>query len=250
MRYVNMMRRSSAKSPKASASTQTDAEGYENFVPAQWRFDATSPAASRSVSTQWGSRPPSGRGLGSPTQCAESLAVPSIRIVDNDEVDREVDEIKHKLNAVTSERNALRVENANLKEQLSEQQAIFSEEPLNLSRTRSITNTVDLAQNTGEGLADHAEYVKSIYNKLLASMAARLRLEREKNLMHRRFAAERQMHTENLERAMAVIAEQDEVLKRTEEHLLYESCLKDVRHGAKYTDTGAKFYKKKRAVSN
>ena len=41
---------------------------------------------------------------------------------------------------------------------------------------------------------------------------------------------------------MEVINEQDEDLKQTEEKLLYESCLKDIRRGAKYTETGDKFY--------
>jgi len=232
----------------ANVSAQTDLEHIDDSVP-QWGFHPSAPAPSRTLLRQWDSRPGTPRDVGSFTQCAESLATPSIRIVSGDTADLEANELRQKLETIAAERNALRVENANLKDQLANQLGVLAENLPSPGRAQSIATTVDITQPIGNDLVDHADFVKRIYNKLLASMASRVRLEREANLLHRRYAAERRIHAENLDKAMAVIAEQDQILKQTEEKLLYESCLKDVRHGARYTDTGARFYKQTRSVS-
>jgi DNA repair exonuclease SbcCD ATPase subunit len=78
-----------------------------------------------------------------------------------------------------------------------------------------------------------------------------------------RFREERKFHEENLAMAKAIIVEQEKMLKALEAELaeekkkreeaedarLFDGYLRDLRNGATYGETGARYYGRRRAVS-
>jgi hypothetical protein len=197
----------------------------------------------------------------SSSSSSASSVLPTIRIVRHcdDEPSRE-EELLAKLAAVTAERDQLASQvTRNLGAHASER-ACGTESGLDKS--------LGLAENL---ISQYQELVTVVDQENVGLRAELLAAKEETIKAHQwaearvaRFREERKLHEGNLAMAKAIMDDQEERLaaleakleeekekrKEAEDARLFEGYLKDLRDGATYGETGARYYGKRRAVSN